>query len=175
MLFRSKCEDKNACPINNGIELRTGVLSSYDIDPRVMQYYSPESRNFLFPVRKIGKEISMTVPSIGVINAISDFVIDCDNKNIEVDESFTKIAPFIFDEWRGLDNRKIMMKMRESDDWSKEEFSLYYELSQTIKIGTELNIKLKCPTCGAEVAAPITFPNGFKSLFVISDIFRELL
>ena len=65
--------------------------------------------------------------------------------------------------------------MRESDDWSKEEFSLYFELCETIKIGTELDINLKCPTCGAEVTAPITFPSGFKSLFVISDIFRELL
>ena len=65
--------------------------------------------------------------------------------------------------------------MRESDEWSKEEFSLYYELSNSIKIGTELDVKLSCPTCGAEVTAPITFPGGFRSLFVISDIFGELL
>jgi hypothetical protein len=171
----SQCKDKNACPINNGIELRTGVLSSYDIDPRVMKYYSPVSRNFVFPVRKIGKEIMMSVPSIGVMDAISEFVIDCERKSIDLEESFVKIAPFIFDEWRGLDNKKIMQRMRESDDWSKEEFSLYYELCETIKIGTELDINVKCPTCGAEVTAPITFPGGFKSLFVISDIFRELL
>jgi len=33
---------------------------------------------------------------------------------------------------------------------------------------------LKC-NCGAEVTAPISFPKGYKSLFVISDIFRDLL
>jgi hypothetical protein len=171
----SKCKDKNACPINNGIELRTGVLSSYDIDQRVMKYYSPLTRNFVFPVRKIGKEIKMSVPSIGVMNAVSDFVFECDKRGIEVDESFIKIAPFIFDEWRNLGFNEIALRMRESDDWSKEEFSLYYELCETIKIGTELDINIKCPTCGAEVTAPITFPGGFKSLFVISDIFGELL
>jgi hypothetical protein len=171
----SKCENKNACPINNGVELRTGVLSSYDIDQRVMKYYSPSTRNFVFPVRKIGKEISMTVPSIGVMDAVSEFVIDCGRKGREIDESFIKIAPFIFDEWRDLDSLKIMQKMRESDNWSKEEFSLYYELCETIKIGTALDINIQCPTCGAEVTAPITFPGGFKSLFVISDIFGELL
>ena len=171
----SKCKDKNICPINNGIELRTGVLSSYDIDQRVMKYYSPSTRNFVFPVRKIGKEITMSVPSIGVMNAVSDFVFECDRRGIEVDESFIKISPFIFDEWRNLGFNQIMQKMKESDDWSKEEFSLYYELCETIKIGTELDISVKCPTCGAEVTAPITFPGGFKSLFVISDIFGELL
>ena len=171
----SKCKDKNTCPINNGIELRTGVLSSYDIDQRVMKYYSPSTRNFVFPVRKIGKEIMMSVPSIGVMNAVSDFVFECDRRGIEVDESFIKISPFIFDEWRNLGFNQIMQRMKESDDWSKEEFSLYYELCETIKIGTELDINVKCPTCGAEVTAPITFPGGFKSLFVISDIFGELL
>ena len=171
----SKCKDKNTCPINNGIELRTGVLSSYDIDQRVMKYYSPSTRNFVFPVRKIGKEITMSVPSIGVMNLVSDFVFECDRRGIEVDESFIKISPFIFDEWRNLGFNQIMQKMVESDDWSKEEFSLYYELCETIKIGTELDINVKCPTCGAEVTAPITFPGGFKSLFVISDIFGELL
>jgi hypothetical protein len=169
------CKDKKSCPINSGIELRTGVLSSYKIDPRVMKYYSPVTRNFVFPVKKIGKEISMFVPSIGVMDAVSSFVVDCGRRGIEVGDDFIKIAPFLFQDWRGLTPEKIMTKMEESDVWSKEEFSLYYQLCESIKIGTELDVNLSCPTCGAEVTAPITFPGGFKSLFVITDIFRELL
>jgi hypothetical protein len=169
------CKDKNVCPINAGIELRTGVLSSYDIDQKIMKYYSPVSRNFVFPVRKLAKEISMSIPSIGVMDAISEFVTNSIKKGTEIDDSFIKIAPFIFEDWRGLDDAKILQKMAESDGWSKEEFSLYFELSESIKIGTDLDVNLKCPTCGAEVTAPITFPGGFRSLFVISDIFRELL
>jgi hypothetical protein len=169
------CGKKEACPIANGIELRTGILSDYEIDSRVMKYYSPISRNFVFPVRKIGKEIRMTVPSIGVMEAVSSFVVESERKGIEVEESFVKIAPFIFEEWRGLDSDKIKQRMLESNDWSKEEFSLYFELCETIKIGTQLDVNVMCPTCGVEVTAPITFPGGFKSLFVISDIFGELL
>jgi hypothetical protein len=169
------CGKKEACPISNGIELRTGILSDYEIDSRVMKYYSPVSRNFVFPVRKIGKEIRMSVPSIGVMEAVSSFVVESERKGIEVEESFAKIAPFIFEEWRGLDSNKINQRMIESNEWSKEEFSLYFELCETIKIGTQLDVNVMCPTCGAEVTAPITFPGGFKSLFVISDIFGELL
>ena len=171
----TSCEDKKSCPINNGIELRTGVLSSYEIDPRVMKYYSPVTRNFVFPVRKLGKEITMSVPSIGVMETVSNFVVNAVSKGVEIEDSFAKIAPFIFSDWRGLTDSIIREKMRESDEWTKEEFSLYFELSEAIKIGTELDVNFKCPTCGAEVTAPITFPGGFKSLFVISDIFRELL
>lgn len=171
----TECKDKKSCPINSGIELRTGVLSSYKIDQRVMKYYSPVTRNFVFRVRKIGKEISMFVPSIGVMDAVSSFVVDCGRRGIEVGDDFIKISPFLFQDWRGLTPEKIMKKMKESDDWSKEEFSLYYQLCESIKIGTELDINLNCPTCGAEVTAPITFPGGFKSLFVITDIFGELL
>ena len=126
-------------------------------------------------MQRYGKEIRMSVPSIGIMDEITSFVVESERKGVEVDESFIKIAPFIFEEWRGLNYRTISEKMKESDSWSKEEFSLYYELSEAIKIGTKLDIKLNCPTCGAEVAAPITFPFGFKSLFVISNIFGELL
>jgi len=171
----TNCGKKEACPISNGIELRTGILSDYEIDPKVMKYYSPVTRNFVFPVRKIGKEIRMSVPSIGVMEAVSSFVVESERKGIQVDESFVKIAPFILEEWRGLTSDRISQKMEESDQWSKEEFSLYFELSETIKIGTQLDVNVMCPTCGVDVTAPITFPGGFKSLFVISDIFGELL
>ena len=139
------CGKKEKCPISNGIELRTGILSDYEIDPKVMKYYSPVTRNFVFQVRKIGKEIRMSVPSIGVMEAVSSFVVESERKGIQVDESFVKIAPFILEEWRGLTSDRISQKMEESDQWSKEEFSLYFELSETIKIGTQLDVNVMRP------------------------------
>jgi hypothetical protein len=171
-----KCRETPECPFNDGIELRTGVLSSYDIDSKVMSYYNSETRSFVFDVKKINKVIEMTVPSIGVSNKIREFVINSGIKGLDIDEGFLKIAPFIFKEWRDLTIDSIKIKMRESDYWTKEEYSLYYELSDKIRIGTNLEVKQKCPVCGdEEVTADINFPSGLRSLFVISDIFRELL
>jgi formylmethanofuran dehydrogenase subunit E len=118
----------------------------------------------------------MTPPSIGVTKAISSFVRDAVKKGDEVDQSFIKIAPFYLNEWRDLDYFKIKEAMVSSNlEWTKEEFSAYFELSEMIKIGTKLKIRVKCDSCGeGEVTAPIYFPSGFRSLFVISDIFREL-
>jgi hypothetical protein len=71
----SKCEDKNTCPINSGVELRTGVLSSYEIDPKIVKYYSPVSRSFVFPVRKLGKEIEMTIESTEIKSGAKVYAI----------------------------------------------------------------------------------------------------
>lgn len=171
-----KCKNTPECPFRDGIELRTGVLSSYEIDQQVMKYYSIESRSFIFNIKKIEKSIELFIPSIGVTQEIASFVRECAKRNINVDEGFLKISPFLFDDWRDLSFDIINRKMRESDYWTKEEYSLYFELSERIKMGTKLEVTQKCPICGdEEVTASISFPGGIRSLFVISDIFRELL
>ena len=173
---KKKCKQTPECPFNEGLELRTGVLSSYDINRDILKYYNQETRSFIFTVKKTGKTIEMTVPSIGVTQAISDFVRNEYRGNNPVDEGFIQIAPFIFSEWRNLTPDKIKIKLKESDFWTKEEYSLYFGLSEKIKIGTTLEAKQKCHICGdEEVTADITFPGGIRSLFLISDIFRELL
>jgi hypothetical protein len=170
---KTDCEKKD-CLLANGIELRTGVLSRYEIPDNIMKYYIQETASFSFTIKKTGKKVEMTIPSIGVMERISEFFGSQRRKGVEMDEGFQKIAPFIFPEWRELSDSTIMSKMREIDYWSKEEYSLVFELSEKIKVGTKPHLNLKC-NCGAEVAAAITFPSGYRSLFVISDIFSELL
>jgi hypothetical protein len=170
-----KCKSTPDCPFESGIELRTGVLSSYDIDAEILEYYDSSSRSFVFNPKKINKKIEISIPSIGVTQEISNFIREASIKNIEVDDGFISIAPFLFSDWRSLSFQTILGKMREIDNfWSKEEYSLYYELSERVKMGTKLEVELQCPNCGEEVAAKITFPRGLRSLFLISDIFREL-
>jgi hypothetical protein len=171
-----KCKELPDCPFSAGIELRTGVLNSYEIDPKILQYYDEQTRCFTFSPKKLGKSINVYIPSIGVNQEITSFISECSKRKIEVDDGFISIAPFLFSDWRDLDFNRILGKMREIDNfWSKEEYSLYFELSERIKLGTKSEVKLECPTCGEkEVTASITFPGGLRSLFVITDIFGEL-
>jgi hypothetical protein len=170
------CKQTADCPFRDGIELRTGCLSSYKIDPKIMEYYNPTTKSFIFTIKGLGKKIALHIPSIGVTQAISDFVVSQTRKGNPPDDAFLKLAPFLFADWRDLNEMSITSKMREIDYWTKEEFSLIFELSERIKLGTELLVTQKCPVCGGmEVTAEITFPQGLRSLFVISDIFRELL
>lgn len=164
------------CPFQNGIELRTGVLSKYTIDDKLMSYYSKSERKFVLNVPKLSRTIKMTVPSIGVIDAISTYARNRIRQGKDVDESFIKIAPYLYEDWRQLTEQKLSELEEESNSWSKEEFSIFFQVTDLLKIGTKLEVNLPCSKCGAqEVTAPISFPDGIRSLFLISDIFGELL
>ncbi|NDG87097.1 MAG: hypothetical protein EBY15_04025, partial [Gammaproteobacteria bacterium] len=62
---KKKCKETKECTIGEGIELRTGVLSSYELDDRIISYYNQETKGFTFDIKKINKRIEMFVPSIG--------------------------------------------------------------------------------------------------------------
>jgi len=172
-----KCENTKDCKASEGFELRSGNLSSYELDPEILKRYRPESRSFLFTLKDQSKSFEMFVPSIGVTQALSSFVTSCSNRGIAIEDGFLEIAPFIIPEWRGLDFEVLLDIMkRTSSEWNKKDFSLLYQISEKIKIGTKTEAKQKCQVCGeGEVTAEITFPGGIRSLFLISDIFRELL
>ena len=65
----------------------------------------------------------------------------------------------------------------ELSSWPTEKFTLVYRLIEKINIGIEFELKDRCETCGGEITVPITFPDGYKSLFVptVSDFGDELL
>jgi len=127
-------------------------------------------------VPKLSQTVRMTVPSIGVVEAISNYARNKIRQGKDVDESFIKIAPYLYEDWRGLTEQKLSELEEGSNLWSKEEFSIFFQIADLLKIGTKLEVNLPCSKCGAqEVTAPIYFPEGIRSLFLISNIFGELL
>ena len=176
LIPNKRCENTEECKLSEGFELRSGNLSSYELDPEILKRYNPETRSFIFTFRDTNESFEVFVPSIGVTQALSDFSSTCDSRKIEIEDGFLEIAPFIISEWRGLNFSTISSIMRASTEWDKRQFSLLYQISEKIKIGTKTEAKQKCFTCGeGEVTAEITFPGGIRSLFLISDIFTELL
>lgn len=169
---KTGCDKKEDCIFSNGVELRTGILSNYEIEEDLIKYYSSIERCFVFPLKKENRSIRMHIPSIGVKLKLDAFIA---KNSSDIDESMAEIIPFLFEDWKLLSDFEIRGVVSDSNNWSKEEFSLYFELSNRIKIGTRLNTKMSCPNCGVEVTAPISFPRGIRSLFVISDLFGELL
>lgn len=168
---KTGCDKKDECIFSNGVELRTGILSNYEIEEDIMKYYSSIERCFVFPLKKENRSIRMFIPSIGVKIKLDSFI----SKNKSEVEDIENILPFLFEDWKTTSDFDFRAQINASNNWTKEEFSLYFELSNRIKIGTRLNTRMSCPNCGAEVTAPISFPGGIRSLFVISDIFGELL
>ena len=71
----------------------------------------------------------------------------------------------------------IFAKLTELSGWSAEKFTLVYRLIEKINVGIEFDVTTTCETCGGEIKVPITFPDGYKSLFIptVSDFGDELL
>jgi hypothetical protein len=171
------CKATDECPFTEGFELRSGNLSSYELDTEIYKRYNPSRRSFIFTFKDSNESFEVFVPSIGVTQELANFSSMCSARKIEIEDGFLEIAPFIISEWRGLTFDYILSIMqRTSNEWTKEQFSLLYQISERIKIGTKTEAKQKCPVCDEEeVIADITFPGGIRSLFLISDIFRKLL
>jgi len=171
-----KCKSESECPFVNGFELRTGCLDFFKISERIMKYYSPANRRFEFRLRENPDDlIVMNMPTIGTKEIIDQFFKKMDSRKIEIDPSFKDILPFILPDRKNLNSDVIYQKYRESDYWTKEEFSLYFMLAKELKIGTKLEASLICPNCNQEIKARILFKDGIKSIFVISDILGQLL
>ena len=57
--------------------------------------------------------------------------------------------------------------------WDQNKFMVIYRLAEKMKIGVETTLEMEYE--GEIAKAPLDFPGGIKSLFIISDLAGELL
>lgn len=156
------------CKTTDKIELKNGIFDYYKIEGKLMNYYDQEEKCFAFDSEKVGK-FNLYVPSLGVTSFIKNYVKKKQQAGESYDLSFVKVAPFVFGDWRLLNDASYQGMEQESFGWNKQKFSAIHNLTEKIRFGVKLSVTQNCSECGAEVTAPLTFPNGVKSLFVISD------
>ena len=164
------------CRPQETIDFNTSSLTFIEPDPLVEKYYDPAQKCYNIPTKRCGT-ITLYPPNIGVSTAVTDWVVKEQRDNKKIETSSAEILQFIIKDWRGLTDKMIFAKLTEIAGWSQEKFTLVYRLVEKINIGIEFNVTTVCESCGGEIKVPITFPDGYKSLFVptISDLRDELL
>ena len=155
------------------IEMSKNNFQYYQIDPVLMGYYSEKDRCFVIDDPKCGK-LKIHVPSLGITTFIKNYVRDRAQNGEYYDKPFLKVAPFVFDDWRGMTDDKYKKLQGESILWNDFKWSLIIRAIEMIRFGVKMQIIRSCNKCGAEVGAPISFPGGVKSLLVVSDPFGQL-
>jgi hypothetical protein len=112
-----------------------------------------------------------------VTSIVTNWIVDQAKNEKKVDAALTEILQYMVGNWRRLNTKSISNTLGELSTWSTEKFTLVYRLIEKINIGIEFELKERCETCGGEITVPITFPDGYKSLFVptVSDFGDELL
>jgi hypothetical protein len=154
------------------IELSVKNLVPSIIDEQIEKYYSIKERTYVIKTRSAGT-IRMKPPTIGVMQEVTAYLKDRQEKDQDFDKAFLQVLPYMQADWRGLNLNKIFKMEMEYKGWDEKKFMLVYRLAERMKIGVQTELET---TFDGEMAkAPLDFPGGIKSLFIISDLAGELL
>jgi hypothetical protein len=148
-------------------ELKNGSFDYYKIKGKMMEYFNAQEKCFVIQSQKAGN-FKLYVPSLGITTFIKSYLEKKQGRGEKYDKSFVKVAPFLFGDWRFLNDASYQKAEQDSWGWDPTKFSAISKLTEMIRFGVKLSITKKC-SCGEEVTAPLSFPGGVKSLFIISE------
>ena len=154
------------------IELSVKNLIPSVIDEQIEKYYNEKERTYVIKTRSAG-DIRMKPPTIGVMQEITAYLKDRQEKDLDFDRAFIQVLPYLQSDWRNLNMNKIFQLEMEYKGWDEKKFMVIYRLAERMKIGVQT--ELQTTHEGEEGKAPLDFPGGIKSLFIISDLAGELL
>ena len=154
------------------IELAVKNLIPTVIDDEIEKYYSSKERTYVIKTRSAGT-IRMKPPTIGVMQEITQYLKDRQEKDQDFDKAFIQVLPYMQSDWRTLNLNKIFQMEVEYKGWEEKKFMIVYRLAERMKIGVQT--ELETTFDGESAKAPLDFPGGIKSLFIISDLAGELL
>ena len=169
------CETAGCKPQENVI-FNSTKLDFTTPSPELEKYYDSVNKCYNVSTKSFGV-ITLFPPSIGVTSIITNWMVEQSNEDKKIDAALTEILQYLVGDWRRLNSKSIFNILGELSTWPTEKFTLVYRLIEKINIGIEFELKERCETCGGEITVPISFPSGYKSLFVptISDFGDELL
>ncbi len=154
------------------IELSVKNLVPSIIDEQIEDYYDSKARTYIIKTKSAGT-VNMKPPTIGIMQEITAYLKDRQEKEQEFDKAFIQVLPYLQSDWRGLNLQKIFQLEMEYKGWDEKKFMVVYRLAERMKIGVQT--ELETTFDGESAKAPLDFPGGIKSLFIISDLAGELL
>lgn len=167
----NKLKVKTDCVSNScgaiDIEVNSRNLERFEISEKTMQYYDFEKRLFVF--RDGNDEIEMCPPSIGMTNKLTDYIAECRNTGKKISQELMKILTYVETDFRKVNNDFIKNLEADMHGWSARKASKILGYIDSLLLGTNTNLKTTCAKCEQEVSAPLSFRNGIKSIFVLSD------
>lgn len=150
------------------------MLSYYLPAPELQARFSEDERCFHLRLTN-GEDIKLYLPTLGVMTYIKGYIREKSQNKEEYDKAFLKWAPFLFADWRILNDATYHKVLQESYAWSLDKISIVDWFVDQMQKTIKAELINECSACGSEVSAPISFPGGVKSLFLISDISSKLL
>ena len=168
------CKEEK-CILGSEIELRSNILTNFKLPLELQKYYDKNKGCYILTPKNGEEPIELFIPTIGVVTKIRKIIKAKKAKNIRIDEQFATYSTFIIPNWRDLDEGMYDYFEQMSKKWTFTQFNIVDQITKKITFATKNKIAIGCSKCGAEVTAPLRFQGGLRSLYIISDIFNELL
>ena len=150
------------------------MLSYYTPAPELQPRFSEDERCFHLKLSN-GEEIKLYLPSLGLMAFIKSYLRAKSQSKEEYDTAFIKWAPFLFADWRILNDATYHKALQDSYIWSLDKISIVDWFITQMEKTVNAELSNQCSACGLEVSAPISFPGGIKGLFLVSNISSKLL
>ena len=150
------------------------MLSYYVPADELQPRFSEDERCFHLRLTN-GEDIKLYLPTLGVMSFIKGYIREKTQNREEYDKAFLKWAPFLFPDWRLLNEGVYTKTLQESYAWSIDKISVVDWFVDQMQKTIKAELKHECSGCAAEVTAPISFRGGVISLFLVSDIASKLL
>lgn len=155
------------------ITIHKDNIEFINIPEKLMKYYDENERCFIFKF-KTGRIIKIYFPSIGVSSWLKNYMEKKDALKEGYDRDFIQFAPMLIPDSYKLSNKSYEDFVISCADWGVKEASLIAEVYDTMLENSTPKITF-INEAGAEETAPLTFSDGFKVIFTVSNIFDGLL
>ena len=159
--------------VEEKVEVTKDLLDYFNPDERLMNYYDHTNKCFKIQMKN-GESFDLHLPTLGIMNFIKNYIKTKQQTNKNFDKAFIKYAPFLFPEWKTLTQASYDKAVQESMTWSLQRISVLDKLVEILSSSVNPQIRYMSST-GGERVSPLNFPGGVKSIFLISDIFGELV
>lgn len=155
------------------IDINRDHFHLINLDEKLHKFFNPDKRCFSFKT-KTGEEFDIFFATLGVTEFIKRYIKAKAERGQKFDQAFLTLAPFLFKDWRLLTDASFNDANHETLRWSLEKMSIMFGIIEKFRNSGSNEIIHQCSVCGTEVRQPITFPGGYKSLFIITDIFEYI-
>lgn len=163
------------CPTDEtevNIEISLQNFVYREENEKYKKYFDRSIDGYRFKLKN-DKEFRITLPTIGMQKAFTDFIIKQANDGKKINKSFIKIMPFLMDNRSKITEDGINAKLKEFENMDMDTFMFLNATVDDMKFGIKELVK-RCDSCGEEVRTDFTFPDSRASaIFVIHTAFED--
>lgn len=172
VIINTKCSKKGH---TNKVTLSADKLEgNAESEELIEKYYDAENKRYTVQTKSFG-ELHFYPPTLGTMDFVYDYVGTKNREGQYYNKALMQLLPYLVEDYTDLTEKDIISADTQIKSWDKKKLSLVYRLIEMIKVGVKPTLSYTCSECGSKEETPVRFPDGPKSLFIISNIEDELL